>query len=142
MGARLHQCTGPCQGCLGEHAHRPDPLGHQCHPDAGGGQDRLCLPSRGRPDMKYPLLLATMMLAACGGDPAPTQAGSDPQLPDRERGLLPAMGIANPTPWGNQRQVVPQGYTLSAIATDRSEEHTSELQYLMRTSSAVLCLKK
>ncbi|API60588.1 sorbosone dehydrogenase [Tardibacter chloracetimidivorans] len=68
--------------------------------------------------MKYPLLLATMMLAACGGDPAPTQAGSDPQLPDRERGLLPAMGIANPTPWGNQRPVVPQGYTISAIATD------------------------
>lgn len=68
--------------------------------------------------MKYPLLLATMMLAACGGDPAPTQAGSDPQLPDRERGLLPAMGIANPTPWGSQRPVVPQGYTISAIATD------------------------
>src|SRR3546814_17174063 len=58
------------------------------------------------------------MLAACGGDPAPTQAGSDPQLPDRERGLLPAMGIANPTPWGNQRPVVPQDYTISAIATD------------------------
>src|SRR3546814_6363800 len=98
MGARLHQCTGPCQGCLGEHAHRPDPLGHQCHPDAGGGLDRLCLPSRGRPDMKYPLLLATMMLAACSGDPAPTQA--------------------------------------------RSEEHTSELQSLMRISYAVFCLKK
>src|SRR3546814_16555607 len=28
------------------------------------------------------------------------------------------MGIANPTPWGNQRPVVPQGYTISAIATD------------------------
>src|SRR3546814_8066884 len=28
------------------------------------------------------------------------------------------------------------------IAVDRSEEHTSELQSLMRTSSAVFCLKK
>src|SRR3546814_5432310 len=28
------------------------------------------------------------------------------------------------------------------IRPDRSEEHTSELQYLMRTSYAVFCLKK
>src|SRR3546814_5112404 len=30
----------------------------------------------------------------------------------------------------------------SAIVTDRSEEHTSELQSLMRISYAVFCLKK
>src|SRR3546814_1550966 len=29
-----------------------------------------------------------------------------------------------------------------AVARDRSEEHTSELQYLMRSSYAVFCLKK
>src|SRR3546814_7425922 len=29
-----------------------------------------------------------------------------------------------------------------ALVTDRSEEHTSELQSLMRNSSAVFCLKK
>src|SRR3546814_4121157 len=31
---------------------------------------------------------------------------------------------------------------LNSISTSRSEEHTSELQSLMRTSSAVFCLKK
>src|SRR3546814_9420339 len=31
---------------------------------------------------------------------------------------------------------------LSGVPTERSEEHTSELQSLMRTSYAVFCLKK
>src|SRR3546814_4654951 len=37
-----------------------------------------------------------------------------------------------------------QGFSLSITATDeaRSEEHTSELQSLMRISYAVFCLKK
>src|SRR3546814_10786100 len=35
-----------------------------------------------------------------------------------------------------------QGVTLDADALDRSEEHTSELQSLMRISYAVFCLKK
>src|SRR3546814_327577 len=34
------------------------------------------------------------------------------------------------------------GYTPGLTTTDRSEEHTSELQSLMRTSYAVFCLKK
>src|SRR3546814_8880074 len=33
-------------------------------------------------------------------------------------------------------------FLLAAIGRDRSEEHTSELQSLMRISSAVFCLKK
>src|SRR3546814_8852292 len=32
--------------------------------------------------------------------------------------------------------------TAMRVTTDRSEEHTSELQSLMRTSYAVFCLKK
>src|SRR3546814_3675403 len=32
--------------------------------------------------------------------------------------------------------------TKSYLGSERSEEHTSELQYLMRTSYAVFCLKK
>src|SRR3546814_2008686 len=35
----------------------------------------------------------------------------------------------------------PVGEMLSWIGLNRSEEHTSELQTLMRTSSAVFCLK-
>src|SRR3546814_2110487 len=34
------------------------------------------------------------------------------------------------------------GYEVAASTTRRSEEHTSELQSLMRTSYAVFCLKK
>src|SRR3546814_8177565 len=42
-----------------------------------------------------------------------------------------------------QRTWLPVRYEdLSAIAHDRSEEHTSELQSLMRSSYAVFCLKK
>src|SRR3546814_20583895 len=39
-----------------------------------------------------------------------------------------------------QHRRVAIGYT--AVADDRSEEHTSELQSLMRISYAVFCLKK
>src|SRR3546814_8117553 len=35
-----------------------------------------------------------------------------------------------------------RGVPIQAVITDRSEEHTSELQSLMRTSYAVFCLKK
>src|SRR3546814_1116842 len=40
---------------------------------------------------------------------------------------------------GNTRTVYPR---LDEILKERSEEHTSELQSLMRSSSAVFCLKK
>src|SRR3546814_5245995 len=36
----------------------------------------------------------------------------------------------------------PTVQTIAALGTFRSEEHTSELQSLMRTSYAVFCLKK
>src|SRR3546814_10826348 len=46
------------------------------------------------------------------------------------------------TPWRTWKQLC--GASTSSYAFDRlrSEEHTSELQSLMRTSYAVLCLKK
>jgi len=58
------------------------------------------------------------LLAACGSDPAPQEYGPNPDLPDRQRGLLPQMKIAEPAGWGDQRPQVPQGYAISAIATD------------------------
>ena len=64
-----------------------------------------------------PLLALSALLTACGQDPEPAQYGPEPQLPAPERGLLPAMKIANPAEWGDQRPVVPQGYTITAIAT-------------------------
>ncbi len=57
------------------------------------------------------------LLAACGSKPPPPQYGPDPRLPEPQRGLLPSMKIARPASWGDQRPVVPQGYTVTAIAT-------------------------
>lgn len=51
-------------------------------------------------------------------DPVGGQYGADPDLPPQQRGLLPSMGIAQPAPWGDRRPVVPQGWTITAIATD------------------------
>ncbi|PKM17800.1 MAG: sorbosone dehydrogenase [Gammaproteobacteria bacterium HGW-Gammaproteobacteria-15] len=59
------------------------------------------------------------LLAACSGDePDPAQYGANPTLPAPQYGLLPDMTIAEPAPWGDQQPTVPEGYTISAIATD------------------------
>jgi glucose/arabinose dehydrogenase len=65
------------------------------------------------------LLSAAMVLAlcACGSDPAPPQYGAEPALPEPQRGLLPSMVISRPAEWGAERPAVPQGYTVTAIAT-------------------------
>src|SRR3546814_5517881 len=44
--------------------------------------------------------------------------------------------------WAMENGFIPAGRVNSAAGTDRSEEHTSELQSLMRISYAVFCLKK
>src|SRR3546814_2817268 len=54
----------------------------------------------------------------------------------------PALPRLAPVP-ANQDAASEKGYTQrSPDDTDRSEEHTSELQSLMRISYAVFCLKK
>ncbi|WP_207476693.1 PQQ-dependent sugar dehydrogenase [Arenibaculum pallidiluteum] len=72
--------------------------------------------------MRSSSLLATAatlaLLTACDGDPAPVEYGPDPRLPEQQHGLLPSMKIANPAPWGDHRPRVPDGYTVTAIATD------------------------
>ena len=60
-----------------------------------------------------------LLLSACGEKGADTQArGPDPKLPEQQRGLLPSMKIAEPTPWGDQKPTVPEGYSVTAIAGD------------------------
>ena len=63
-------------------------------------------------------LASAALLAGCGGgDGNVTQYGPNPDLPDPERGLLPSMTIASPAGWGDRRPTVPEGYTITPIAT-------------------------
>lgn len=62
--------------------------------------------------------LATL-LAACGNDnDQPQLYGPNPDMPNIKRGLLPSMTIAKPAEWGDQQPMVPDGYSVTAIATD------------------------
>jgi glucose/arabinose dehydrogenase len=64
-------------------------------------------------------LAIALLLSGCGGEKdTPQTHGSDPKIPQAERGLLPSMKIAEPVAWGDQKPSVPEGYTVSAIATD------------------------
>ena len=65
-----------------------------------------------------PLAGAVLLLTACGKDPDERQFGPNPTLPDKQRGLLPSMTIASPAGWGDRRPEVPEGYTITPIATD------------------------
>ena len=72
-----------------------------------------------KPLHRWSLLSVALLLAACGGEGEPNQAlGPDPKLPAPERGLLPSMKIAQPAQWGEQKPSVPEGYRITAIATD------------------------
>jgi glucose/arabinose dehydrogenase len=64
------------------------------------------------------LLLITLSQPASAQSASSEQYGPDPKLPEPYRGLLPTMKIANPAPWGENRPRAPQGYSVSAIATD------------------------
>jgi len=59
-----------------------------------------------------------LAISACSGSPDEPTYGETPQLPERERGLLPSMEIASPAEWGGTRPQVPDGYSITAIATD------------------------
>ncbi|WP_040262577.1 PQQ-dependent sugar dehydrogenase [Pseudomonas massiliensis] len=64
-------------------------------------------------------LSLALLLTACGGEGDSTQAiGPDPKLPEAQRGLLPSMKIAEPEQWGDRTPKVPEGYKITAIATD------------------------
>src|SRR3546814_3326464 len=68
---------------------------------------------------------------AQGGDPTGTGQGGSP-LPDLEAEF-------NPMP--HVRGTLSMARAADENSANRSEEHTSELQSLMRTSYAVLCFK-
>ena len=57
--------------------------------------------------------LAVLPLGALGQ----TSTGTEPTLPEPRRGLLPDMVIPRPAGWGDDLPTVPDGYTITAIAT-------------------------
>ena len=61
---------------------------------------------------------AATLLAGCGADPEERVFGPNPTLPEKQRGILPSMTIADPAGWGDRRPEVPQGYSITPIATD------------------------
>ncbi|MDQ7970796.1 MAG: sorbosone dehydrogenase family protein [Oxalicibacterium faecigallinarum] len=69
----------------------------------------------------YTLSMASMvlLLSACSdhGDSVQSR-GPDPKLPEPRQTILPSMKIAQPAEWGDRKPTVPDGYAISAIATD------------------------
>src|SRR3546814_3208999 len=85
------------------------------------------LPPRStRTDTLFPYTTLFRSRCGAGGRPGAGAAGAVATAPDDRRA-----GRACPCPCGR-----------GARGGDRSEEHTSELQSLMRISYAVFCLKK
>jgi len=66
----------------------------------------------------FMLAACAVVLAGCSDVGEPPQYGSDPNLPEPRRGLLPDMRIALPAQWGDELPTVPAGFTIHPIATD------------------------
>ena len=58
-------------------------------------------------------------LTACSqSDPNLTETGTRPDIPPIRETLVPAMKISEPTGWGDQVPTVPEGFVITAMATD------------------------
>ncbi|MEH6641111.1 sorbosone dehydrogenase family protein [Vreelandella glaciei] len=72
--------------------------------------------------MKLPSLyaapLSVLLMAGSASAQDTQQYGPNPDLAEPQRGLLPDMTIPEPAEWGGQSPTVPNGYTITAIATD------------------------
>src|SRR3546814_1659401 len=77
--------------------------------------------------------LATPGVALASGECGPPNAAADPNL---------ASCIGDPNEYANGITYNQGSYATPAGILIRSEEHTSELQSLMRISYAAFCLKK
>src|SRR3546814_5718862 len=83
-----------------------------------------------------------------GGLAPEFRAGGDMWIPGVYDPVLDTfyIGTAQAKPWAAASRRMSSKddalFTNSTLAIDRSEEHTSELQSLMRISYAVFCLKK
>lgn len=69
--------------------------------------------------LRYTTPLA-LMLAASGANAFDVEQpfGPNPTLPEPQRGLLPDMTVPEPAEWGDRLPTVPEGYTITRIASD------------------------
>nr|WP_297458855.1 sorbosone dehydrogenase family protein [uncultured Halomonas sp.] len=69
--------------------------------------------------IRYAVPLSVLLIAGGVNAAEPERVyGPNPILPEPQRGLLPDMTIPEPAPWGDQKPTVPDGYSITAIATD------------------------
>ncbi|MEL7614623.1 sorbosone dehydrogenase family protein [Vreelandella titanicae] len=66
----------------------------------------------------YAAPLSALLLAGSANAQNAQQYGANPTLPEPQRGLLPDMTVPEPAEWGDQLPTVPDGYAITAIATD------------------------
>ncbi|WP_311063235.1 sorbosone dehydrogenase family protein [Halomonas sp. DWK9] len=66
----------------------------------------------------YAAPLCLLLAAASASAQEFTRYGPNPTLPEPSRGLLPSMSVPEPAEWGDTLPTVPEGYTITAIATD------------------------
>ncbi|MDK9686345.1 sorbosone dehydrogenase family protein [Halomonas sp. LC1] len=66
----------------------------------------------------YAAPLFLLLAAGSASAQEVTRYGPNPTLPEPSRGLLPNMSVPEPAEWGDALPSVPEGYTITAIATD------------------------
>ncbi len=64
------------------------------------------------------LAVAALAVSACSSERGLDQQGRDPVLPELSQSLLPTINIASPAEWGGELPRVPDGFTITALATD------------------------
>ncbi len=63
-------------------------------------------------------IAALTLILTAGDSDAQELTGPSPKLRDFNPSLIPTMNIAQPTAWGDQTPLVPDGFTVTALATD------------------------
>jgi len=66
----------------------------------------------------YAAPLSVLLVVSGASAQNAQQYGANPTLPEPQRGLLPDMTVPEPAEWGDQLPTVPDGYAITAIATD------------------------
>src|SRR3546814_3536620 len=88
----------------------------------------------------WPDAMAKLPASGVGKRQLPAVGQKHSRSASRRNALLSATSTGGPAP--GQRSIVAGNLLLPFVPLLRSEEHTSELQSLMRISYAVFCLKK